>query len=77
MIHFLLALIALSRHEHEFVLQLPQILQRIAPHLMTIIMLLWNLQPQYAVKTQLLHKKEKNTSSIISPSPEGTGFSQR
>lgn len=58
-INFILSLIPFPRHEHEFVLQLPQVLQRVVAHLPTIIMLLHNLQLQGGVKAQL-DKKNKS-----------------
>lgn len=64
MINFILALVPFPRHEHEFVLQLPQVLERVAAHLLTLIMLLWNLQLQDSVETQL-DMKNRNTVLYI------------
>ena len=58
-LHLTLALLPFPRHEHELVLQLPQVLQRVAAHVPTLLVFLWNLQLQGCVKTQLNVKKKQ------------------
>lgn len=64
-INFTLPLIPFPRHEHEFILQLPQVLKGIAAHLLTVIMLLWNLQLQGSVKTQLDQGGKRNSHAYF------------
>lgn len=58
MVHLTLALVPFTRHEHEFVLEVPQVLQRVTAHLVPLIMLFWDLQLQGCVKTQLNSETE-------------------
>lgn len=58
MINFILPLIPFSRHEHEFVLQLPQVFKRVAAHAQIIIMFLWNLKLHGTIKCQLVQKSK-------------------
>lgn len=53
MINFDLPLISFSRHEHKFILQLSQVFKRVAAHVQTVVMLLWNLQLHGTFKCQL------------------------
>lgn len=44
MFHFMLSLISLPRHKHEFVLQFSQILKVITANLLAVVMVLLNLE---------------------------------
>ena len=53
LLHLTLTLVSLPGHEHQFVLQLPQVLQRVGTHFPVLVMVLWDQQLHSCVHAQL------------------------